>query len=213
MRLGNQRDILQELEADTENHEGWATVAEEKCLQTEMDVTRLLHTDRNAVCYAATEHRQARHRAHQVLAVAGLTKELQNQLQQSQKTAVDELTSIVAQGRLKIHSRSNLARKEHEFATVEAHRFKEECGIVQQVRDVSTTNQDTLRAELVDLYNIMHRQEVEQREFEIQLRDELMTSEVAIQMQVADPTLEAEQESRAVLEHQARSQQLVKDEA
>ena len=98
MRLDRQRDVLHELEADAEAHKGRATVAEERYLQTEMDATRLLHTERDALHYAATEHGQARHHAHQMVAFAGLTDELQNKLEQTQKIAVYELTEIVTQG-------------------------------------------------------------------------------------------------------------------
>ena len=107
--------------------------------------------------------RQARHHAHQVLAFAGLTEELQNRLKQTQKTAVDELAEIVAQGWLESHSWSNLAW------------------------------------------------EVQQRELDIRLRDEIVSSEFGLQMQVTDLTLEVKLESRIALEHQTHSEKLGKD--
>ena len=123
IKLDRQRDVLHELEANAEAYKGQANVAEEKYLQTEMDATRLLHAERDALQLAAAEHRQARHHAHQVLAFAGLTEQLQGQLELTQKNALDELTQIVAQGRFEIHSWSSLARNEHELAVTEARKF------------------------------------------------------------------------------------------
>ena len=49
MRLDRQRDALHELEADAEAHKGRATIAEERFLHTEMDATRVLHSERYAL--------------------------------------------------------------------------------------------------------------------------------------------------------------------
>ena len=145
------------------------------------------------------------------LAFAGLTEQLQDQLERTQRNAFDELTQIVAQGRFEIHSSSTLARNEHELAVTEARRFQDECNIAHNVRVDASASQDTLRAELVNLYNRMHRQEVEQRETEIRLRDELLSTEVALQMQVTDLNLEVKQESRVAADSSLHAENLGKD--
>ena len=60
------------------------------------------------------------HHAHQAIDIAGLTEELQDRLEHTQRDADHELTELVTQCRLETRTWSSLARKEYEVATVEA---------------------------------------------------------------------------------------------
>ena len=139
-----------------------------------------------------------------MLASAGVTEELHDILEHPQRNAVHELTEIVTQGRLDIHTWSILARKEYEVATAETRALREECG-------ATSTNQDSLRVEMVGLYNRLRRLETGEQEFEARLGSELISADVTLQLQLTDVVLEVKQEPRTTLEHQVLSEQLAKD--
>ena len=80
----------------------------------------MLHVERDALQYAAAEHRQARHHAEQVFEFAGFPEALQNEIALRDERAMTVLSDIVTQGRAEVQTWRCFARSQQEATLLEA---------------------------------------------------------------------------------------------
>jgi hypothetical protein len=163
MQIDGHSARLQQLEEVAEHYRDSADESETRLVVVEMQQARMLHAERDALLYAAAEHRQARHHAEQVFAFAGFSEALQGELAHRDQRAMATLSDIVTQGRAKVQAWRCFARSQQEATLLEAeaHRSLSEQFQVQKLE--WRQQYDGMNLQILQLHNEVHA-EMSQRD-------------------------------------------------